>query len=165
MCKRWIYPILLYCWVVYVSRCISICFCIFPTVLYSTLFGVLYLYHRCVFPIVLFGAHLSLRSWIKYCGVLLFLLVCLPSVVCVFVLFLVCILLMHFSTFCTFTFSTFNYRHICLACACSYLREFWALSYRLAYSVTLLLCIWSVLLGTVKPLNSDTIASQKKCPL
>ena len=49
----------------------------------------------------------SLRSWIKYCGVLLFLLVCLPSVVCVFVLLLVCILLMHFSTFCTFTFSTF----------------------------------------------------------
>ena len=93
------------------SRCISICFCIFPTVLYSTLFGVLYLYHRCVFPIVFFvvffGAHLSLRSWIKYCGVLLFLLVCLPSVVCVFVLLLVCILLMHFSTFCTFTFSTF----------------------------------------------------------
>ena len=54
-----------------------------------------------------FGAHLSLRSWIKYCGVLLFLLVCLPSVVCVFVLLLVCILLMHFSTFCTFTFSIF----------------------------------------------------------
>ena len=107
MCKRWIYPILLYCSVMYVSRCIFICFCTFPTVLYSTLFGVLYLYHRCVFPIVLFGAHLSLRSWIKYCGVLLFLLVCLPSVVCVFVLLLVCILFMHFSTFCTFTFSTF----------------------------------------------------------
>ena len=89
------------------SRCLFICFCTFSTVLYSTLFGVLYLYHRCVFPIVLFGAHLSLRSWIKYCGVLLFLLVCLPSVVCVFVLLLVCILFMHFSTFCTFTFSTF----------------------------------------------------------
>ena len=29
MCKRWIYLILLYCWVVYVSQCIFICFC-FP---------------------------------------------------------------------------------------------------------------------------------------
>ena len=84
--------------------CVSVyihLFCIFPTVLYNTLFGILYLYHRCVFPISLFSL------WIKYCGVLLFLFVCLPSVVFVFVLLLVCILLMHFSTFCTFTISTF----------------------------------------------------------
>ena len=54
-----------------------------------------------------FCAHLFLCLLVKYYEVLFLLLVCLPSAVCVFVLLLVCILLMHFSTLCTFYFSTF----------------------------------------------------------
>ena len=87
MCKRWIYPILLYCWVVYVSQCIFICFC-FPCLSFvdyseqdcSLMYCACFLYLLSLCVVCHYTAYTL--SFLLFCTLL-----CLVSFTCIIVVF------------------------------------------------------------------------------